>query len=118
MAPESRLPFEKSRPESDLILLLSTHWILCKVNRISMSSRRFPSPLITCEALKASQDTSSSHPIQILDASWQKPNASAVSCKDTFASTHIPGARFFDLAEIAEDGPLPHMVRVIISVVI
>ena len=83
---------------------------ILKMNRIAMTSRRYLSTLITSESLMSSRQASSHRPFQLLDASWQMPNASSIPCKDAFALSHIPGARFFDVDEIAERGPLPHMV--------
>jgi thiosulfate/3-mercaptopyruvate sulfurtransferase len=48
--------------------------------------------------------------IKIVDASWYLP-AEARDPKAEFAAAHIPGAVFFDIDEIADDGVnLPHML--------
>jgi thiosulfate/3-mercaptopyruvate sulfurtransferase len=48
--------------------------------------------------------------LRILDASWHMPD-SGRDPKAEFAREHIPGARFFDIDEIADlRSPLPHMV--------
>lgn len=48
--------------------------------------------------------------IRILDASWHLPNAER-NAKEEFKISHIPGALFFDIDEIADlDIPLPHMM--------
>lgn len=48
--------------------------------------------------------------LRILDASWHMPD-SGRDPKAEFAQGHIPGARFFDIDEIADlRSPLPHMV--------
>lgn len=47
--------------------------------------------------------------LRILDASWHMPD-SGRDAKVEFAARHIPGARFFDIDEIADQrSPLPHM---------
>lgn len=47
--------------------------------------------------------------IRILDASWYLPDAGR-DAKAEYQSAHIPGARFFDIDEIADQrSPLPHM---------
>ena len=47
--------------------------------------------------------------LRILDASWYLPG-SGRDPKAEFAAAHIPGARFFDIDEIADlRSPLPHM---------
>jgi thiosulfate/3-mercaptopyruvate sulfurtransferase len=47
--------------------------------------------------------------LRILDASWHMPD-SGRDPKAEFAREHIPGARFFDIDEIADQrSPLPHM---------
>ena len=47
--------------------------------------------------------------IRILDASWYLPDADR-DAKAEYESAHIPGARFFDIDEIADQrSPLPHM---------
>lgn len=48
--------------------------------------------------------------IRILDSSWHLPN-SGRNAKAEFEESHIPGALFFDVDEIADlDNPLPHMM--------
>ena len=47
--------------------------------------------------------------LRVLDASWYLPDAGR-DAKAEFAAGHIPGARFFDIDEIADQrSPLPHM---------
>jgi thiosulfate/3-mercaptopyruvate sulfurtransferase len=47
--------------------------------------------------------------VRVLDASWYLP-AQNRDAKAEYASGHIPGARFFDIDEIADlTSPLPHM---------
>ena len=47
--------------------------------------------------------------IRVLDGSWYLPTANR-DCRTEFNSCHIPGARFFDIDEIADhDSDLPHM---------
>ena len=47
--------------------------------------------------------------LRILDASWHLP-ASGRDARAEYAATHIPGARFFDIDEIADHrSALPHM---------
>lgn len=47
--------------------------------------------------------------LRIIDASWYLP-AQARDAKAEYAAGHIPGARFFDIDEIADSrSPLPHM---------
>ena len=47
--------------------------------------------------------------LRVLDASWYLP-AQNRDAKADYAAGHIPGARFFDIDEIADlTGPLPHM---------
>lgn len=47
--------------------------------------------------------------LRVLDASWYLP-ALARDAKAEYAAGHIPGARFFDIDEIADSrSPLPHM---------
>ncbi len=48
--------------------------------------------------------------LRVLDASWHMPD-SGRDAKAEFAAAHIPGARFFDIDEIADQrSPLPHMM--------
>ncbi|MCP5382147.1 MAG: 3-mercaptopyruvate sulfurtransferase [Kordiimonadaceae bacterium] len=48
--------------------------------------------------------------VRILDATWYLPN-SENNAKAEYASSHIPGALYFDIDEIADtDIPLPHMM--------
>ena len=47
--------------------------------------------------------------LRILDASWHLP-AAGRDARAEYAAAHIPGARFFDIDEIADDqSSLPHM---------
>jgi thiosulfate/3-mercaptopyruvate sulfurtransferase len=47
--------------------------------------------------------------LRVIDASWHMPG-SGRDAKAEFAAGHIPGARFFDIDEIADlRSPLPHM---------
>lgn len=47
--------------------------------------------------------------LRILDASWYMPD-SGRNARAEYAAGHIPGARFFDIDEIADQrSPLPHM---------
>jgi thiosulfate/3-mercaptopyruvate sulfurtransferase len=47
--------------------------------------------------------------LRILDASWYLPDAGR-NARAEYAAGHIPGARFFDIDEIADQrSPLPHM---------
>lgn len=47
--------------------------------------------------------------LRVLDASWHMPDTGR-DAKAEFAREHIPGARFFDIDEIADQrSPLPHM---------
>jgi thiosulfate/3-mercaptopyruvate sulfurtransferase len=47
--------------------------------------------------------------LRILDASWYMPG-SGRDAKAEYAAAHLPGARFFDIDEIADQrSPLPHM---------
>ena len=47
--------------------------------------------------------------LRILDASWHMP-AAGRDARAEFAAAHIPGARFFDIDEIADtQSSLPHM---------
>jgi thiosulfate/3-mercaptopyruvate sulfurtransferase len=47
--------------------------------------------------------------LRLLDASWHMPD-SGRDAKAEFAAAHVPGARFFDIDEIADQrSPLPHM---------
>lgn len=47
--------------------------------------------------------------IRILDASWHMPDAGR-DARAEYEAAHIPGARFFDIDEIADDqSDLPHM---------
>ena len=47
--------------------------------------------------------------LRILDASWHMP-AEGRDARAEFAAAHIPGARFFDIDEIADtQSDLPHM---------
>jgi thiosulfate/3-mercaptopyruvate sulfurtransferase len=47
--------------------------------------------------------------LRVLDASWHMPD-SGRDAKAEFTAGHIPGARFFDIDEIADDqSELPHM---------
>ena len=48
--------------------------------------------------------------LRILDASWFMPGSDR-DAKAGYAGAHIPGARFFDIDEIADtSSPLPHMM--------
>lgn len=48
--------------------------------------------------------------IRILDASWHMPDSGRDGAAE-YAAGHIPGARFFDIDEIADtDSALPHML--------
>ena len=47
--------------------------------------------------------------LRILDASWYLPDTGR-DARAEYAAAHIPGARFFDIDEIADQrSPLPHM---------
>ena len=47
--------------------------------------------------------------LRIVDASWYLPDTSR-DARAEYAAAHIPGARFFDIDEIADQrSPLPHM---------
>lgn len=64
-----------------------------------------PSPLVTTDWLASHL---SSPDIAIVDASWHLPSAGR-DAKSEFIERRIPGARFFDIDEIADtDSPLPH----------
>jgi len=48
--------------------------------------------------------------IRVLDASWHMPD-SGRDARSEYRAGHIPGARFFDIGEIADrDSELPHML--------
>ncbi len=48
--------------------------------------------------------------VRVLDATWFMPDTDQLG-KDAYDAQHIPGARFFDIDEIADtDSPLPHML--------
>ncbi|MBT6033405.1 MAG: 3-mercaptopyruvate sulfurtransferase [Kordiimonadaceae bacterium] len=50
--------------------------------------------------------------IRIFDSSWHMP-ASGRNAKAEYEKSHIPGALFFDVDEIADtDNPLPHMMPI------
>jgi thiosulfate/3-mercaptopyruvate sulfurtransferase len=70
-------------PESDPTLLVSTAWL----------AERLGSP-----------------DIRVLDGSWHMPDTGR-DARAEFAEAHIPGARFFDIDEIADPASgLPHML--------
>lgn len=47
--------------------------------------------------------------LRLVDASWHMPGTGR-DARAEYAATHIPGARFFDIDEIADQrSPLPHM---------
>lgn len=66
-----------------------------------------PTRLVSTDWLaKHSQDPD----LRILDASWYLPGESRNPLEE-YSRSHIPGARFFDIDEIADkDSHLPHMV--------
>lgn len=65
------------------------------------------SSLVTTEWLA---ENMSDPNIRILDATWYLPN-SENNAKAEYAQSHIPGALYFDIDEIADtDIPLPHMM--------
>jgi len=71
-----------SRPEDDPTTLVSTDWLATHLSEPGL---------------------------RVLDASWYLP-AQNRDAKDEYALGHIPGARFFDIDEIADlSVPLPHM---------
>jgi len=62
-------------------------------------------PLVSTEWLAEHLDAPD---VRIVDASWHMP-ATGRDAKAEFKETHIPGAVFFDIEEIADtDSPLPH----------
>jgi thiosulfate/3-mercaptopyruvate sulfurtransferase len=65
-----------------------------------------PQLLVSTEWLGARLDAPD---IRILDASWHLPGSGRDPRRE-YETAHIPGARFFDIDEIADErSPLPHM---------
>ncbi|MGA1805265.1 3-mercaptopyruvate sulfurtransferase [Rhizobium sp. HT1-10] len=66
-----------------------------------------PGSLVSTEWLSAHLDQPN---LVILDGSFKLPGVTPLASED-FATRHIPGARFFDIDAIADDGTtLPHML--------
>lgn len=65
-----------------------------------------PDPVVTSEWLAASLDNPM---LRVYDASLYLPTEN-MDAQDQFLQGHIPGARFFDIDEVADrTNPLPHM---------
>ncbi len=66
-----------------------------------------PKTLVSCDWLAKHLNDPD---LRLFDASWHMPD-SGRDAKAEYAEAHIPGARFFDIDEIADlRSPLPHMV--------
>jgi len=64
-------------------------------------------PIVSAEWLKSHLGAPD---VRVLDASWFMPGSRQTG-RQAYDSHHIPGARFFDVDEIADtDSPLPHML--------
>lgn len=85
------------------------------LGRSAMSSQFKPqkTPLLISpqELTELFRTAGSAEDISILDASWHMPNSSR-NAKDEFVKKRIPGARYFDLDEVASpnDLGLKHMM--------
>ncbi len=66
-----------------------------------------PKTLVSCDWLAKHLNDPD---LRLFDASWHMPGSER-DAKAEYAEAHIPGARFFDIDEIADlRSPLPHMV--------
>jgi thiosulfate/3-mercaptopyruvate sulfurtransferase len=64
-------------------------------------------PVVTAEWLKSHL---AAPDVRVLDCTWFMPGAPRTG-RQAFDAHHIPGARFFDIDDIADtDSPLPHML--------
>ena len=73
----------------------------------SVAETLLPTPLVGIDWLARHLDAPD---VKVLDGSWHMP-ATARDGRAEFEAGHIPGARFFDIDEIADrESPYPHML--------